>query len=176
MSSPITLDDSLKQLLAQDIFVGMGLEDLPEGERAELMETMLATIKDRVLARVLDELSADERTELTRLTDAGRADEVSEFVAEHVENLEALMTQEAIQYKAEMVQNAAHIRALLGEPSNQPVAKSNQPTANSQQPIMATASKSNDNLPTVIPDDLPVPYVPPGLPATIKPTAMSNET
>jgi len=148
------LDDSLLQLLQQDIFTSLGLEDLAESERTELLDTMLATIKDRVLARVLDELSAEQKTNLTQLVDAGRAEEVSEFVAEHVPDLEALMNQEAIRYKAEMIQNAAHIRQLVDSDDD----TTNTPKSNSKT--------TDDNLPAVIPDDLPVPYVAPGLPAT----------
>lgn len=146
-------DDALVALLQQDIFTGLGLDDLPDAERQAMLDTMLATIKDRVLARVLDELSADERAELTRLVDSDQTDAVSEFLAEHVTDLDALMTQEALQYKVEMVANAQQIRRLLGDADDQATTGPYDTTADA-------------NLPVVAADDLPVPYTPPALPAT----------
>ncbi len=115
MTNGNKLDEQLVALLQQDVFTALGLDDLDDTERHELLATMLATVKDRVLARVLDALSVSERAELTQLINRGPAEVVSEWLAEHVPNLDALMTEEALIYKAEMVQNARQIRQLLGQ-------------------------------------------------------------
>lgn len=160
---PVNQADLLAQLgpiaqavLTDDVFTAVGLPTLPDDEKAELYRTMVATVQDRILARILDLLDDAQREQLLALLDRPDGDQVERFVREHVPDLDAITNEEALLYKAEMVQNARHIRSVLGIRDEPASTAAEQPPAN--------------NLPAVVGEELPaVIEQPPTPPAVYHP-------
>ena len=91
-------------VINDDILSAMGLGNISETEKNEFYSMMVSTVQDRVLARILDELSQDEQHQLTQLLSHTGAAEAEAFIAEHIQNLDDLTMQEALLYKAEMIE------------------------------------------------------------------------
>jgi|GEM_PF-2685634 len=104
----------VQAVISQEILDAMGMNNLTESEKQDLYQTMIATVQDRVLARLLDELPSSKRIELVRLLNHATADEVSAYIAGEIPNLDAIMGEEALRYKGEMIENAAHVSKALG--------------------------------------------------------------
>ncbi len=132
-------------VLNQEILEAMGLGMLPEAEKNSFYQTMIATVNDRVIARVLDELSANERQQLMRFLDRNQPDEAEAFIGEHVPELNTLVVQEALLYKAEMIENARHVHQVLGIQADDAVA--------AEPPTLPTVVA--DALPAVVPAAAP---------------------
>ena len=144
-------------VINDDILSAMGLGNISETEKNEFYSMMVSTVQDRVLARILDELSQDEQHQLTQLLSHTGAAEAEAFIAEHIQNLDDLTMQEALLYKAEMIENAKHIQDALGIQDTSSVNTSEPPES------------VDKNLPAVVENELPVPYTPPALPAEYHP-------
>lgn len=145
--SPI-LSGFAKAILRDDILVGMGLESLPETEKNALYRTMVATVQTRVLARVLDGLNQAEQASLAALLERGDGPTIEAFIVAHTPNLADLIEQEALLYKSEMVQNARHVRSILGLPDTVVETRDNEPAPT--LPVVAI-----EDLPAVIPPAAP---------------------
>lgn len=152
--SPI-LSGFAKAILQDDILVGMGLESLTESEKSALYRTMVATVQTRVLARVLDGLNETEQIALAALLERGDGPTIEAFVVEHTPNLADLIEQEALLYKSEMVQNARHVRSILGLPD-----LVTEPSDGDRPPT---------NLPAIATEHLPTVVQPPAPPAIYHP-------
>ena len=144
-----------QSVINEDILTAMGLGSVSDKEKNEFYSMMVSTVQDRVLARVLDELSSDEQKQLTQLLGHSGTEEAEAFIAEHISDLDAVIMQEALLYKAEMVENAKHIQQVLGI---HPVAEESNGDDQHSAP--------DQNLPAVVENELPVAYTPPTPPAT----------
>ncbi len=109
-----SLSTVVETLLRADILSAMGLESLDNAEQQSLYRTMIATVQDRVIAHVLDELTPTEREQLGRLMQGTDDQAVEQWLAERVSTIDEIVNEEAFRYKAEMIQNAQHVRAVLG--------------------------------------------------------------
>lgn len=98
---PSTL--SFEQVLDRDIFDLLGLHTLPEKERNALRAVMEETVKNRIIARIVDQFSAAELETWNNLADAGAAKQLA-FLDQHKAVLERLALEEALVYKYEVAQ------------------------------------------------------------------------
>jgi len=96
-------DQEIKNLLEKDLLELIGGADLPPQKKQELYAKMAETVQNRVIARIYDQLSEEEGQELDKLIDSGDKNQVDEFLKNKNLDITSLLTQEAIIYKAEMV-------------------------------------------------------------------------
>jgi hypothetical protein len=151
-TDPPILTGFAKAILRDDILSGMGLESLSESEKSALYRTMVATVQTRVLARVLDGLNEAEQAALAALLERGDGPTIESFVEARQPNLADLIEQEALLYKTEMVQNARHVRSVLGLPD-----------------LVAKPSNAKPTLPVHANANLPMVVEPPAPPSVYHP-------
>lgn len=92
-------DISYDDIMAKDILDILGLVDITDEEKIKLKAIMEETIKNRIIARVIDSLS-DEDTKLWG--DLKTAEEKIDFLKNHNLSLEKIALEEALIYKYEM--------------------------------------------------------------------------
>lgn len=100
LASAINLDPAT--ILDQDILTLLGADDLPEVKKEELYGKILATIRNRVLVRLLTVLNDQAVNQLSELIDRGEQAEIQSLLESQGVNLERLFLEEAASYKVEM--------------------------------------------------------------------------
>lgn len=94
---------SLKDILEKDIFTLIGGQNLPDEKKDELMQKMIASIQNRVIARIDDLLNESERDELKDLIDKDHMVGFDRLLKRKGINLQELMEDEALNYKTQVV-------------------------------------------------------------------------
>jgi hypothetical protein len=102
MSSQYTLIDPA-DLWDKDIFELLGLENAPEEKKKEILENMTATINNRILARVMDQLDETELTEYEELLDQKDDEKIIGFLKNKGIDLVQYAAEESMIYKTEML-------------------------------------------------------------------------
>lgn len=92
-----------EELWDKDIFALLGLENAPEEKKKEILDQMTATINNRVLARILDQLSEEEIREFEKLIDEKDDVKVIEFLKSKGVDLMQYAAEEAMIYKTEIL-------------------------------------------------------------------------
>ena len=87
--------------LKQNIIAQLGLQDLPEDKRFELLEQMTMLIEKRIMLRLMEELSEEDVTKVEELADKEK--ELVAFMANKVPNLALVIEQETQKVKSEMM-------------------------------------------------------------------------
>lgn len=95
--------DFANDMLTKDILELMGAENMTPEEKANIYNKMMHTVQNRVLARVLDDLSDSEYEELKKILDIGDTDGFEKFATEIQLDLAKIYAEEALLYKIEMV-------------------------------------------------------------------------
>lgn len=90
-----------KQVLDADLLELLGAENISDTEKQEVYEKAVQTIENRVLARIVDELTDEDLEEWEKIpTDNKEAQQ--KFFAERGIDLSKLYTLEAVIYKSEI--------------------------------------------------------------------------
>lgn len=100
------------ELMNQDIIKILKLENLPKEEQDKLRQTMMDTILGRVMARVMDNLTGDDREKFGKLMDAGDTKATEDFLNGKM-NIRDIVVQETLLYKAEMIDNSQKIDEMI---------------------------------------------------------------
>lgn len=102
-----------KTMLATNIIDLLGLQSLPEGRKADLVNRMAEVVQDRISERVHEALSAEDRTQLDAMID-GRAseDEVNAFLQKAVPDFNAIAGEEVLRFKQQMASDVATVRKI----------------------------------------------------------------
>lgn len=87
----------------KDIFTLLGLENAPEQTKKEILANMTATINNRVLARVLDQLDDNELKEYEDLLDRQEDQKIIDYLKSKNVDLMKLVAEEAMIYKLEIL-------------------------------------------------------------------------
>jgi len=96
-----------EELWDKDIFTLLGLANAPEEKKKEIIDQMTATINNRVLARVLDQLSEEEIREFEQKIDEKDDAKVIEFLKSKGVDLMQYAAEEAMLYKTEILNLSA---------------------------------------------------------------------
>lgn len=99
----MTRNISYDEIINQDILELLGAKDLPAPKKEVLYQKMLQTIQNRVIARIDDELSEDERQQWLTLVDSADQQKMTDFLKNKGFDLPKLMLEEALIYKTELV-------------------------------------------------------------------------
>lgn len=86
----------------QSIVAIFGLNNLPDSERAVLLEKMVNIVGQRFILRALDNLAEDKREEFKKLIDAGGDDSIQNFLLVNVPRFSDWLSEEIAKLKEEM--------------------------------------------------------------------------
>lgn len=100
------------ELLNQDIFKVLKLENLSEEEKNNLKEKMQDTVMGRIMARIMDKLNVEDQKQFETLLNTDNNTEVEKFIDSKM-NIKDIIAQETILYKAEMIDNAQKIDEMV---------------------------------------------------------------
>jgi hypothetical protein len=100
---PLLTMEDYAEILNTDLFELLGLEKLPADQKRELAEKLGNIIMSRVLIRIDEKLQAPDIAELKSILDAGDKGTFYAFLEERNIDLPKIVTQEAMNLKAELV-------------------------------------------------------------------------
>lgn len=90
-------------LIAQNIFNILGLAELPDDQKAVMLQKMIRIVYQRVLARIMDMLSDNDMRSLQGAIKAEDEQKMTAILAQHdLPSFAAMMAEEALFMKHEM--------------------------------------------------------------------------
>ena len=95
-------DKNLQDLLDKDTLELIGGENLPEEKKQELYQKMAETVQNRVIARIDDKLSEEERQEWMKLLDENDKTKMEEYLRSKDIDISKMLVEEAVIYKTEI--------------------------------------------------------------------------
>ena len=95
MAQPITVDN----ILNEDIFVLLGLGGISDAEKEGFLDDMNTTVQARLLLAVEEQLGPEEARHMDELDGS----EKLKFMEDHGVDLLAMMLEETLQYRLELV-------------------------------------------------------------------------
>jgi hypothetical protein len=101
------------ELLNANIIALLGLEALPEDQKIAMVQKMTVLVQKRLANRVSELLTDEEADEVAAMGDA--PEDILNYLAEHVENLDQLVEAEIVKLKQEMLTVANKVDAKLEE-------------------------------------------------------------
>ena len=109
MNTQQTSDLSYEDILNKDILELIGAKDMPEEKKEELYNKMVDTIYNRVISRLIDNLTDTELEEWKITVSSGNNQAMVDFFQVRQINVPQLMTVEALSYKTELVSLSTNI-------------------------------------------------------------------
>jgi hypothetical protein len=105
-----------QQLLQANVIDEMGLQSLPPDRKQALLDKMTQTIHGRVLDRVLDTLSAEQRQQFEALLASDASPEkLDEFLKQNVTEYEKMAMEELLKFKQEMIADAQEVQNVIAK-------------------------------------------------------------
>lgn len=102
-----------KTLLEANIIEILGLQNLPEARKTELLTRMTEVIQDRISERILDGLSADDRVAFDQLLERGAGeDDINAFLKTKIPEFQDIAAEEIVRFKSQMVNDVATVRKI----------------------------------------------------------------
>jgi len=92
------------EIIAKDIFELLKIEKISDEQKQQLFQTMINTVQARVAARIAALLNEAEAKKFKDLAEAGKTDELKDFLEKQNLDLQKIVGEEAIRYKVEISQ------------------------------------------------------------------------
>lgn len=106
-----------KDLLETNMLDVLGLMKLPEPRKTELLTRMTEVIQDRISDRVLESLSAEDRSAFDQLLEHGAGEEdVNTFLNVKVPEYHQIAAEEIIRFKQQMLSDVATVKRIALSP------------------------------------------------------------
>ena len=96
-------------ILKQNIIIELGLQDLSEERKQELLFRMSDLIQKRVLLRTIKNLSQESRDKFNQLLTEKNDQEAYRLLIHEVPNIEEITDEEVIKFKEEIVEHVKNI-------------------------------------------------------------------
>ena len=93
-----------------NILEDLGLLDLPEERKAELLDKMSDLIQKRVLLRIVKMLSDKDKNDLDKVLEKGDAVQIQDFLMSKVPNLDEITQEEVNDFKKEVKAHVANLK------------------------------------------------------------------
>ena len=106
---------SYDDFIQKDILDLMGVKDMPPEQKAELYETIIATIQDRVILKLIELMSDEDYADLENCVDLKDATKFEQIVQRNHIDLPQIFAEEALAYKIQMVNLAQGNKAAKEE-------------------------------------------------------------
>ncbi len=108
-------DGAIDELLSKDILELMGAQDMPQEQKRNLYTKMMETIQNRVIDRISNGLTPADREQWKALAEGGDQAKMVHFFQTHNIDTNALLLQEAMLYKAELVELVKPLQQAVNE-------------------------------------------------------------
>ncbi len=105
---------TLNRLVTEDIFSLLGMQDIPESDKENLIENMEQTVLARTYGAICKELSSEDLNELDKL----HGEELMNYLANKGFDVPQMMVDESVRYRMEL----ATTFQLLITPDTEPLA------------------------------------------------------
>lgn len=99
-----------KDLIEGDVFELLGLQNLPEKRKEELMAKIIEGVESRVVLRIDDIIADEEREKFHQLLDQGTDQEIDIFMKDRGINVAQLAAEEALFLKNDILQNTKALK------------------------------------------------------------------
>jgi len=99
-----------KDLIENDIFELLGLKDIPEEQKEELMTKIIEGVESRVVLRIDDLLEDADRDNFGKILDQGDDQAIADFLQTKNINVGQLAAEEALLMKNEILLTAQAIK------------------------------------------------------------------
>ncbi len=91
------------EIIDKDIFELIGLKDVGDKDRTEMMTVIMDTIYNRVIARILDNFNVEEQKELEKALEKKDLKKVNEMLADkELPDYMSLLAEETVLYKVQL--------------------------------------------------------------------------
>lgn len=94
--------DASSILLQQNIIHLLGLSSLPLPRQQELLEKIANLVQKRIIIRIIDEMSEENKAQGEKMLSSGTDEEKAEFL-QGISNLETVMKEEILKIKQELL-------------------------------------------------------------------------
>lgn len=94
----------------QGILEELGLKDLSQERRQELLDKMAALIQNRVLLRILRSLSPGDKKELDSIIETNDMEKVHKFLINRVPGIDDITDEEVEKFKGEIKEQLADLK------------------------------------------------------------------
>ncbi|MDD5693607.1 MAG: DUF5663 domain-containing protein [Patescibacteria group bacterium] len=105
----------MKHEITKNLIEELGLENLPEKEKNDLIVSLADALRSRIAERTLNFLTEDDRIELDKLIDQKSDEKMNKFLAEKIPNFDEIMYDEYILFKEETLETQKEVKKLLAE-------------------------------------------------------------
>ncbi len=96
------------------ILAALGLQNLPEPRKVELLTRMTEVLQDRIADRIAAALSAEDRAAYDRLRDGGASDHTLQgFLTHAVPELSQMIAEEVSVLQEQLVADVGVVHAML---------------------------------------------------------------
>lgn len=99
--------------LSQNIFQALGLENISEDKKKELLVKMDSVIGDRITYRIMDELSEADKQQLDGLMSAGATEEARDKFLSSKVNLQLIVMEEVANFKEKLAEDLKILKESL---------------------------------------------------------------
>ena len=99
------IKENSNEVLGQNIIATLGLEKLPDQEKAILIDQMAKLVEKRVVLGLLERLSAGDNEKFEKISENDTQSKI-EFLQQRFPNLANIIKEEAIKVKKEMKADA----------------------------------------------------------------------
>lgn len=96
--------------LEEDILKELGVDQLAPPRRAEVLAAMTQAVLKRIILRLLQTLSDEQRTQLEEVAGSGDSTKTSQFLVANIPDYESLIREEVAKFRQDM---KATVDALL---------------------------------------------------------------
>lgn len=98
--------------IQQNIIKELGLEELSEEDRADIVISMSESVLKRIAVNVLEKLSDADREEFEKLQENASPDQIDAFLQSKIENYEQIVEDTVIEFKNEMKESINKLKTL----------------------------------------------------------------
>ena len=100
-------------MIQTNIFDLLGLQQLPQARKDELLGQMAQVVQDRITDRLIEAMSAEQRTAFEKMLDANPDSAgVEQFLQQAVPGYERIAEEEAMKFQQEITNEAAVVRQI----------------------------------------------------------------
>ena len=100
--------------VGNDILRSLGLEDLPEPQRSQILDSIQKRMEDFVMQRAIDILTANDVTEIEKMSDGNASqEEIMKFLTDHIENFPIRMAEAIIEFQRSLVNETVSVLSEL---------------------------------------------------------------
>ncbi len=101
--------------IKKNLIEELGLENLPEKEKNDLIVSLADALQSRIAERALNFLTEEDKSKLEKLIDQKDEAEIDKFLAEKIPNIDEIMYDEFNMFKEETLETQKEVKKLLAE-------------------------------------------------------------